>query len=95
MASDFNINDLEPILVAWEQIHPNKGSKLRELINKETENQEKIKAIWLDICTTSKNSKCEFMEQLLMQIEENSLKIECPIYIKQAIEHVIGEYGEH
>ena len=30
-----------------------------------------------------------------MQIEENSLKIECPIYIKQAIEHVIGEYGEH
>lgn len=90
-----NINDLEPILVAWEQIHPNKGSKLRELINNETENQEKIKAIWLDICTTSKNSKCEFMEQLLMQIEENSLKIECPIYIKQAIEHVIGEYGEH
>lgn len=49
--------------------------------------------IWLDICTSSQNSKCEFMEKLIADIEENNLNIKFPLYIENAIKHVIGNNG--
>ncbi len=91
--SETNQDNLDLILNAWEKVHPKKGKDLKARIAKETVNLEKIKMIWLDICTSSQNSKCEFMEKLIADIEENNLNIKCPLYIENAIKHVIGNNG--
>jgi len=33
------------------------------------------------------------MEKLISEIEENNFKIKCPLYIENAIKHVIGDDG--
>lgn len=91
--AEINKEDLNPIVNAWKEVHPVKGEKLEETISTETDAEEKIKMIWLEICTSSQNSKCEFMEKLISLIEVNNLKIKCPLYIEKAIKHVIGDDG--
>ncbi len=92
--AEVNKEDLNPIVKAWKEVHPVKGKKLEETISTETDAEEKIKMIWLEVCKSSQNSKCEFMEKLISLIEENNLKIKCPLYIENAIKHVIGDDGK-
>lgn len=91
--AEANQDSLDLILKAWKNVHPSKGSALAQKIKEESDTQKKVEMIWLDICTSSQNSKCEFMEKLISDIEENNLKIKCPLYIENAIKHVIGDDG--
>jgi len=91
--AEVNKENLDPIVNAWKKVHPLKGKELEERILTATSDEEKIETIWLEICSSSKNSKCEFMEKLISEIEENNFKIKCPLYIENAIKHVIGDDG--
>lgn len=91
--AETNKDNLDVILNAWEKVHPTKGNALKEKISKENNEQEKIKMIWLDICASSQNSKCEFIEKLIETLDEDKATIKCPRYIENAIKHVIGGDG--
>ena len=91
--AETNKDNLDLILQAWKNVHPSKGSDLEQKIKAESDIHKKIEMIWLDICTSSKNSKCEFMEEVLATIEEDNINIKCPLYIENAIRHVIGDNG--
>lgn len=89
-----NKDNLGMILSAWKKVHPQKGKALEEKIEKESNEHEKIKMVWLDICTSSQNSKCEFMEKLIESLDDDKTMIKCPLYIENAIKHVIGDDGK-
>lgn len=89
--AESNKDNLDTILNAWTELHPIKGKALSQKIKNETDGDKKAEYFWLDVYTTSKNSKAEFMEKLIDKIETDSaLTIIPPEHIKKAVEHING-----